>query len=258
MSDIRLVLHQTRYDVLTLVRNPQSRAFTLALPVLFLFLFVSVLGSGDIRVDGRNVSQETYFVPHILAFGIIGATMVNVLVTVVTQREMGILKRRRSTPVPAWVIIAGRTVASTLTAFAIVAVLLLVGGLAYDVTLPRSTWLAAGVTVTLGSVVFCTLAYAIATFVRSAEAALPVAQVVSLPVYFISGIFFPEDGIPDWILNVAEVLPMRPLATSLFDAFDPQTSGAAFDWGSLGIMSAWGAAALVVASRRFGWSPRAA
>lgn len=256
MSDARLVIHQLRYDLLALMRDPESRFFTLALPLVFLFLFISVLGTGDVLVDGHKVDQATYFVPHIAAFGVIGATMVNVLVYVVTRREMGILKRRRSTPVPGWVIIVARTVTSVIVSFVIVAVLILLGWLVYDVTLPSSTWLAVAVTIALGSMVFCALAFAISTFVWSREAAVPMAQVVSLPIYFISGIFFPEDSMPDWILDIAGVLPMRPLANALFDAFNPNTVGAGFNWGALGIMLAWGVGALVVATLRFGWSPK--
>lgn len=258
MSDIRLVGHQMRYDLLALMRDPESRVFTLGLPIVFLFLFVSVLGIDNVTVDGHKVDQATYFVPHIAAFGVIGATMVNLLVTIVAQREMGILKRRRATPVPAWVIIAARTVTSVIVSYVIVAVLILVGWLVYDVTVPTSTWLAVVVTIALGSMVFCALAFAIATFVWSLEAALPVAQAVSLPIYFISGIFFPEDSMPHWVLNIADVLPMRPLSTLLFDAFNPHTVGSAFDWGALGVLLAWGVGALVVASLRFGWSPKRA
>jgi ABC-2 type transport system permease protein len=138
----------------------------------------------------------------------------------------------------------------------IVAVLFLVGWLAYGVTIPSSTWPAAAVTIVLGSVVFCALAFALAPLVWSLEAALPVAQALSLPLYFISGIFFPESAMPHWILKVADVFPMRPLATALFNAFDPHTVGTGFDWGALGVLSAWGVGALVIASLRFGWSPK--
>lgn len=256
MRDLRLVAHQTKYDLLAMVRNPQSRFFTLALPLIFLVLFASVLGNGDVHVDGGKVSQSTYFVPHIAAFAIIGTTLVNLLVTVVAERENGILKRRRSAPVPAWVIIAGRTMTQLIVSIAIVVLLFGVGRIAYDVTIPTNTIAAAIVTIVLGSFVFASLAFAISSFVGSSEAALPVAQFVSLPLYFISGIFFPEDAIPGWLLDVAGWFPIRPLAKALFETFDPHTHGSGFAWGDLGALAAWGLAALLVASLRFRWSPR--
>jgi ABC-2 type transport system permease protein len=256
VRDLRLVGHQTKYDLLAMWRNPQSRFFTLALPLIFLVLFVSVLGNGSVRVGDGTVSQSTYFVPHIAAFAIIGTTLVNLLVTIVVERENGILKRRRSAPVPAWIIIAGRTLTQLIVALAIVVLLFGVGRIAYDVSIPTSTLAAAVVTIVLGSFVFASLAFAISSFVGSSEAALPIAQFVSLPLYFISGIFFPSDAIPGWLLNVADWFPIRPLATALLAAFDPHTKGSGFEWGDLATLAAWGLAALVVASLRFRWSPR--
>ena len=254
--DLRLVAHQARYDLLSMWRNPQSRFFTFALPVIFLVLFVSVLGNGAIHVDGAKVPQATYYVPNIAAFGIIGTTMVNLLVTIVTQREDGILKRRRSAPVPAWVIVAGRTVTMLIVAVAIVVLLFAIGRIAYGVALPTSTLLAAVVTVFLGAIVFAALAYAISSFVGSTDAALPIAQVASLPLYFVSGLFFPQDAIPKWLLHAAAWFPVRPLAKGLLDAFNPHTHGMGFNWVALGTLAAWGAGALVIAALRFRWSPR--
>ena len=53
-----------------------------------------------------------------------------------TQRETGVLKRRRATPVPAWVLIAGRALTAIAIALAVVAVLLVLGRFAYGVRLP--------------------------------------------------------------------------------------------------------------------------
>jgi len=35
----RLVLHQSRYELLAFWRNPQSRFFTLVFPIIFLVIF---------------------------------------------------------------------------------------------------------------------------------------------------------------------------------------------------------------------------
>ena len=105
---IRLTLHQSRYDLLAFVRNRQSQFFTLALPVLFLVIFASVFGGqGDtVQVAGGRISTSVYYVPGIIALGIIAACFVNLVISVTAQRERGVLKRggprrsgrRRSSP----------------------------------------------------------------------------------------------------------------------------------------------------------------
>ena len=79
---------------------------------------------------------------------------------------------------------------------------------------------------------------------------------IVLPLYFISGIFVPQDQIPDWMNTVAGIFPIRPLFQSLLTAFDPQTTGAGIEWGHLAVILAWGVAGLVVAIRGFRWVPR--
>src|SRR5436853_4559172 len=134
---IRLVLHQARYDLLAFLRNRQSRFFTLVLPVIFLVIFVSVFGNN--KVGPQNVKASTYYVPGLAALGIIAGSFVNLVISITAQREAGVLKRRRSTPVPASVLIAGRALTAIVVALGVMTVLLVIGRFAYGVRLPPPT-----------------------------------------------------------------------------------------------------------------------
>ena len=85
-------------------RNPQSRFFTLAVPIIFLVIFVSVFGNNTLK---NGVKASTYYVPGIAALAIIASSFLNLVIAITAQRESGVLKRRRATPVPASVLIAG-------------------------------------------------------------------------------------------------------------------------------------------------------
>ena len=105
---IRMALHQSSYDLRAFVRNRQSQFFTLALPILFLVIFASVFGGRGqtVPVAGGRISTSVSYVPGIIALGVIGACFGNLVASVTAQRERGVLKRRRATPVPAAAIIA--------------------------------------------------------------------------------------------------------------------------------------------------------
>jgi ABC-2 type transport system permease protein len=251
-----LVLHQFHYDLRSFLRNSQSRFFTLALPVLFLLIFCSVFGNGTVRVAGGRIKESTYYVPGLVALGIISASFVNLVISVTAQRESGILKRRRSTPVPAWVLIAGRALTAVVTATAIAVVLVVIGWAAYGAHLPGRTVPAIVVAIVVGSLTFCVLGYALASVVGSADAAQPMVQAVILPLYFISGVFVPSDIIPKWLINVASVFPVRHLSQAMLTAFNPHTTGAGFAWRDMLILGIWGLAGLVIAIRRFSWQPK--
>lgn len=256
MSDARLVAHQLRYDLLSVWRDPQSRFFTIALPLIFLVLLTSLFGNGTLHVHGRAIKTATYYVPGISTLGILATSFVNLVITITGQRESGVLKRRRSSPVPAWVLIASRTLTSAILASAIVAVIVAIGRIAYGVQLPSSTLPAFVLSVIVGAAAFCCLSFAAASFIRNEDSAQPLIQAIILPLYFISGVLVPKDQLSSTLRDVASVFPVSHLDNALFKAFDPATTGSGIAATDLLILAIWGAAGLLIALRRFKWSPQ--
>jgi ABC-2 type transport system permease protein len=251
-----LVAHQARFDLIAFFRNKQARFFTLALPVIFLVIFVGVFGNH--RIGPENVKASTYYVPGLSALGVVAASFVNLVISITAQREAGVLKRRRSTPVPAWVLIAGRASVAIIVSLGVMTVLLLIGRFAYGVKLPTSTIPGVIVTAIVGSITFCCLGYALSTAVKSEDAAQPMVQAVMLPLYFISGVFIPNIQLPTWLRDIARVFPVQHLADGLHHAFDPATHGNGIVWTDLGLLALWAVAGLAVALVRFTWMPVAA
>lgn len=253
---IGLVAHQARFDLLAFLRNRQARFFTIALPIIFLVIFVSVFGND--RIGPEHVKASTYYVPGLSALGVIAGSFVNLVISITAQREAGILKRRRSTPVPAWVLIAGRALVAIVVALGVMTVLLLIGRFAYGVHLPSETLPGVVLTGIVGAVTFCCLGYALSTAIRSADSAQPMVQAIMLPLYFISGVFIPNVSLPRWLRDVAKVFPVQHLAAGLRHAFDPATRGVGIVWSDLGVLALWAAVGLAVALTRFVWTPVAA
>ena len=254
---IRMTLHQSRYDLRAFLRNRQSQFFTLALPILFLVIFASVFGSrgNTTQVSGGRISTSVYYVPGIMALGVIAACFANLVASVTAQRERGVLKRRRATPVPAAAIIAGRVLVAIVLAVVMAAVLLGIGWAAYGAHVPGRTALALAVTVVIGAASFCCIGYALTSLIRNEDTAQPVTQALLLPLYFISGVFVAVSILPHWLAEVGEIFPVRHLANALLIAYNPHTSGLGFADQDLLIVAAWGAAGLLVALRTFSWQP---
>ena len=254
---IRMTLHQAGYDLRAFIRNRQSQFFTLALPVLFLVIFASLFGSGGntVKVTGGRIGTSVYYVPGIIALGIIAACFVNLVASVTAQRERGVLKRRRATPVPAAAIIAGRVLTAIVIAVVIAAVLLGIGWAAYGAHVPGRTAPALVVTVVVGAASFCCLGYALTSLIHNEDAAQPTTQALMLPLYFISGVFVAVTILPHWLADIGDVFPVRHLADALLVAYNPHTTGLGFAGLDLLIVAAWGVAGLLVALRTFSWLP---
>jgi ABC-2 type transport system permease protein len=251
------LLHLFGYDLRGFLRNRQSRFFTLAQPVLFLVIFASVFGGSGhtTQVAGGRISTSVYYVPGIIALGVIAAML----------RQPGGLgdraARTRRAEAPARNPRPRRrhrrrVLTAIVIAVVMAAVLLGIGWAAYGAHVPGRTALAPAVTVVIGAASFCCLGYALTSLVRTEDAALPTTQALLLPLYFNSGVFVAVTVLPHWLADVGEIFPVRHLANALLVAYNPHTTGLGFAGPDLLIVGAWGAAGLLIAVRTFIWLPR--
>jgi ABC-2 type transport system permease protein len=248
---IRLLTHQTRYELLTFARNRQARFFTLALPVIFLVIFVSVFGNQ--LIGPEHIKASTYYVPGIAALAVLTASFSNLVISITAQRQLGVLKRRRATPVPAWVLVAGRALTSLVVSLLVTSVVIGIGSVAYGVHIAASAGGALALSVTVGSLALACLGYAASTAIDSADSAQPTVLALTLPLSFISGVYIPSQRLPSALQHVAEAFPLEHLVAAMGHGFLPGGSGVA--WGDLAIVAAWGVAGLAFALRRFRWTP---
>jgi len=251
-----LVGHQFHADLRCYLRNTQSVVFTLLLPVLFLVILASIFRNATVKVPGGTIKESVYYVPGLIAYGLIMAAFSNLALSVVRNRESGIYKRRRATPLPASAVIAARAAVAVLTALAITVVMLGIGWAAYGASIPGRTAPAFVLDVIVGAAAFCCLGFAAASLIRNVDAVQPVIWVTVLPLCFISGIFIPISALPAGLAYISYVFPVHPLAAALLEAYNPYTAGSGLNWGYLAILAAWGVAGLIIAVRRFSWLPR--
>lgn len=254
MSSARLLAHQFRYDQKVFWRNPASVFFTVLLPLIFLFIFATIFGNEDI--EERGVKTTTYYVPAIISLAVISATTQSLAINLTEDRERGLLKRIRGTPLPTPAFVAGRVGNSLVVSVLMVVLVALIGKLVYDVSLPDQTIPAILLTLAVGAFSFCCLGFALTAAIPSEDAAPAISNAVVLPLYFISGIFIPDSEIPSGVLQVADVFPIRHFFEAFFAAWDPGTSGSGLELGHLAIVFGWGLAGLAVALRAFRWEPR--
>jgi ABC-2 type transport system permease protein len=255
MRSFSLALHEFRFAQKVFWRNPASVFFTALLPVLFLLIFATIFGDQHIdELDGLKVT--TYYIPAIVTLAVISATMVNLAMNVTIAREAGLLKRGRGTPLPPWVFIAGRIGNAIVISAVMVVVVTLIGKLLYDAPIPWERIPAVIVTLVVGAASFCCLGLAMTAIIPSREAASAITNAITLPLYFLSGIFIPENEIPDGVLSFANHFPVRDFFQAFFSAYSPNTVGSGFEWGDLAVVAIWGLAGFLIALRFFRWTPR--
>jgi ABC-2 type transport system permease protein len=256
MNGVRLVTHQWRYDQKTFWREPTAVFFTVGLPLIFLFLFVSIFGNDPVDLGNQTIKGSTYYVPGLVTLAIVSATTVNLAISVAMARERGLLKRLRATPMPPWVYMAGRVMTATVVSLFMTVLVTALGAVVYGVEIPTSTIPGLVITVIVGTAALCCLGFALTAAIPSENAAPAVANAVVLPLYFISGIFVPTDQIPKAMQTVAGIFPVKHLFEALLAIYNPATTGSGIRLGDLAVLATWGVIGLLVAARTFRWSPR--
>jgi ABC-2 type transport system permease protein len=219
-------------------------------------IFTTLLGSGTVTVKGLEFNQSTYFVASMAVFSMITACYTNLAIGVTFQRDAGILKRTRGTPLPGRAYLGARVTHVVLMSIILVTICALFGWAFYDAELPTGVSLLRTVIVVLvGSASFAALGLAITPAIPNADAAPPIVNATILPLLFLSGIFIPlgEDA-PTWMKVIGDVFPVKHFAKAMLGSFYGQPIQ--FEWVDVLVVAAWGVVGLAVAIRFFSWEPR--
>ncbi len=255
---LALLAHQVRYDLRTSLRNPRARFSTFFLPILLLVVFNGVFGHGHTIIDGVRVKLSVFYLPGILAMSIVVATYAGLVISLATLRETGVLKRRRATPVPPALLIAGQALTAVVITAIMSTILLIVAKLLYGIGMAPAAIAAVGCTVLIGTVAFACIAYAVSGLIGSPEAAQPVIQATMLPLWFISGVFIPTTNLSSALSSIGKLFPVEHLANSLHLASVNNTFSSAISVTDMLVLAAWAIAAAAFAARRFSWLPSTA
>ncbi len=254
MRALRLALIQVRYVNRAFWRNPAAAVFTFGFPLIFLFIFSEVLGNSRVRLGAVTVASSTYYVAAMSAFAVVTACYTNLAITVSSQREMGILKKLRATPLPAGSYIAARMIHAVAVAIGLVLVTAALGTAFFGAKFPTGPALGGFLAcLVVGAASFAALGLALSAAVPSVESSSAVVNATALPLLFLSGVFVPlGSNSPAWLRLVAKILPVWHFARGMEAGY----VGIAFHWSDIGAIAAWGALGALVAARYFRWEPR--
>jgi ABC-2 type transport system permease protein len=255
-----LLLRQTAYGLAGFRRDPRAMAFSVAMPVVLLVLFGSVIGGDNqtTKVAGFTIPIDAYFTAGIAAYSIMLIGFSSLMISIVTSRESGLLKRYRGTPMPSWVFLAAQILQTMVTIALLVGLLLAIGVVVYGIEVDAAGVLTFALYAAVGAATMCALGLALSRVATTVDVASAIGPFGTVILGFVSGVFIPVKDLPDWLIDVGRVFPLAHLAEGLQRALSPAASGAGIDATNLVVLALWGVGALVVAARGFRWEPLAA
>jgi len=246
-------LRQVGWEQRQFWRNPASAAFTFAFPLLFLVVFIGINGNAKVHLASGTVKFAQFYVPAIVAFGVISASYTNLAFTLSIRRDNGLLKRVRGTPLRPVVYLAGIAGNVVVVSTVLTALVTILGVVAYGVTFP-GRYLALVVTLIVGAACFGAIGAMVSTFVPNEDAAPAIINFIIFPLLFISGTFGRVDS-TSTLGRIASVFPVFHLNKLLEGIFNPAAGETGLSGSHLAVLALWLVGALVVAAIRFRWEP---
>jgi ABC-2 type transport system permease protein len=239
----RMLLAQTRMELLLSLRRGESVLVTLILPLLLLLFFGTVP-----LLPAAAERPIEYLLPGLLALAIISTSLVSLGIATAFERQYGVLKRLGGSPLPRVGLLLAKMLAVMLIQCLQLALLTGTAWLVFGWRPERVPLAALGV-VLLGTVTFSALGLLLAGALR-AEATLALANGLYLVFILLGDMLFPLTQLPPWLATLARLLPAAALADLLRASLQ---ADAVLLNSSLLVLCAWGVGALLIATRSFRW-----
>ena len=203
------------------------------------------------KPGGRYID---FLIPGLIGQNTMGGGLWGVGFLLVNFRIGKLLKRFAATPMPRRDFLLAILLARLTFLVPDVAVLLLMGVLVFGMPIVGSLWLVALIEV-VGALAFAGIGLLIASRAQTTETVSGLMNLVMLPMWIFSGLFFSSERFPQTIQPFIQALPLTQLLNALRRVM---LEGAGlFDRDilvSLGILAAWAVGTFALALRRFRWT----
>jgi ABC-2 type transport system permease protein len=242
-SSVALAWRQYRLERRMFWRNPTAAFFNFLFPLILLGLFGAVFAD-----DQANLNV---IVPGIAGMAVMATTFTALAFNLTFNREQGILKRIRGTPLPTPHYFGGLIGSAVTNAIIQVLLVVALGHILYGVDWPHD-WFALAFFTLLGVTAFGGLGIAFAQVIPNFDAAPAYVNAVFLPAIFISGVFYDSSHLPAALKGLAEALPLKHVIDGLSGAI-VTGQGVTDNWGAVAVLAAWSLGGIYLAVRWFRW-----
>ena len=216
--EIRAALVVWERELIRFRRDPARVLSTLAQPILFLFVLGAGLGT-LMRSGSGGVAFSTFLFPGVLAMSILFTAAFSGI-SIVWDREFGFLREMLVAPVSTGAILTGKCLGgATVATVQSLIILALAGtvGVPYDAVM----MVQASALLFLMSFMITALGLVLSARMKQVQSAMPLMQLVIMPLMFLSGTLFPLSRLPPWLYWVTHLNPMTyavsPLRTVVFN-----------------------------------------
>lgn len=202
------------------------------------------------QVEDDSLQSIQYVAPGMISYGItVGATF-GAALTLITWRNSKLLRRLRLAPVATGAVVGARVVVSLAVAMFQLVLMLGVATL-LGLELSGAWYMAIPLTIA-GTLAFLAIGLLVGSIAKTSEGGSGLANLITLPMGFLSGAFIPLAAAPVWLVAISKVMPMGYLVTGLSDVL-VRGEGPSAALLPIGVLLAFAAVLTLIATRLFRW-----
>jgi ABC-2 type transport system permease protein len=212
-SSLRIFLTEIRYEIIRAIR---TRAFSLSaigFPVMFYCLFGLVLNRNEHISAGVSVAK--YLLGGYAVFGSLGAAIFGIGIGVAMDRSAGWLELKRASPMPPLAYVLSKCAMAVVFSLIIVSILTVLGITLGHVHITPSEFTHIALLAAIGAIPFSCLGLAMAFLVPPTSAG-GIANMIYLPMSFLSGLWVPIRFLPHILQVIAPIFPTYHLAQLMY------------------------------------------
>ncbi len=259
MNNLRGVYTIWYRDILRFWHDRMRMISAVTFPLLFLFVFGSGL-SARMGFLGPGINFTQFIFPGIIGMTVLMSSFMAGM-SVVWDREFGFLKEVLVAPISRASVVVGK-VSGAATVALLQGMLILLFAPLIGVSFSVGTVLALLPLMFLLAASMGSLGVLLATRIRSMEAFQAVMQMLMFPMVFLSGVFFPLQGLPTWMNILVKVNPaaygIAPIRQVILGAppdspFGISVLGHTMTlWNNVTVLAVFGVAMILLAVWSFG------
>lgn len=182
----------------------------------------------------------------ILSLGVFGPTTV-----FPRLKQRGVLRRYRMTTLKVWQYFVGNVLSNAIVGLIALVIMFTAAVLLFDLNM-RGSYLNLAAVVAFGTILLYGIGLAIGGWAKNENQAAPLAQLTTLPMMFLSGVFFPTFLMPDLLQKITQFIPLTPIVDSVRLVITENAS--LLDLGpQMAVIGGWTVVIYIVAFKLFRW-----
>lgn len=210
---LSMFIAQTKAESLRIIRSPFFLLFSIAMPIVFYFLFTSINGAD------KSIQSTTWGVFSLMsmtAFSLIGTAVSQFGIRLSFEHQDGWVRLLRLTPLTPTVWIGSKLVAQMAVQLIVIVVIFLSAGLVHDIQLTAGQWIACGLWLWIGSLPFLALGALLGTL-KNANTAIAIGNILQMGLAIVGGLWMPLQALPKWMQSIGEWLPSHRYANGAWN-----------------------------------------